>query len=170
MKIATTRLIIRDYTPADWQDLLEIFSDPEVMKYCEPVYDAAGTRNALELFIKKSIAYAVTLANTGKVIGHVLFAQLPDAAEGIYEIGWFFNRAYWRRGYAFEAAQALIQYGFEQLKLHKITAETIDPVHSGALAQKLGMAWEGTFCSHIKAPNGRWADLYWYGILNPQEE
>ena len=45
MYIQTQRLIIRDYRPADWQDLLEIFSDPLVMKHCEDTYDAEQTRS-----------------------------------------------------------------------------------------------------------------------------
>lgn len=170
MYIQTQRLIIRDYRPADWQDLLEIFSDPLVMKHCEDTYDAERTRSILDLFIQKDIAYAVTLAGSGKVIGHALFHQLPGEEAGIYEIGWFLNRNYWGLGYAYEATKALIAYGFQSLKLHKITAETIDPVRSVGLMKKLGMSHEGTFRSHRKDPQGNWTDVYWYAICNPKEE
>lgn len=167
MNIHTSRLIIRDYVPSDWQDLQEIFSDPQVMRYCEPVYTPEQTKETLALFIQKGIAYAVTLADSGKVIGHALFAQLE---QGIYEIAWFYNRSYWSRGYAYEASKALIDYGFQELQLHKIVAETIDPVKSTGLMRKLGMTHEGTFRSHTRDPQGNWADVYWYGILNPKEE
>ena len=171
MFIRTQRLIIRDYSPADWQDLHEIFSDPAVMKECEPPYNEEQTREALDYFIKKSIAFAVVLADSGKVIGHALFSQLPPPEEtGIYEIGWIYNRSYWRLGYACEASRALIDYGFRELKLHKITAETIDPVKSAGLMRKLGMSHEGTFHGHTKDLDGNWVDLYWYGICNPMEE
>lgn len=171
MYIRTERLIIRDYSPADWQDLHEIFSDPIVMEQCEPVYAEGKTRQMLDYFIEKSIAFAVTLADSGKVIGHALFCQLPPPDEtGIYEIGWIYNRKYWRQGYAYEASRALIDYGFREWKLHKITAETIDPVKSAALMRKLGMSHEGTFRAHTKDLQGNWADLYWYGICNPCEE
>ena len=171
MLIHTERLTIRDYSPADWQDLHEIFSDPEVMAQCEPVYTEQRTREALAYFIDRNIAFAVTLRDSGKVIGHALFSQLPAPEEtGIYEIGWFYNREYWRQGYAFEASHALIDYGFRQLRLHKIIAETIDPVKSVSLMRKLGMSHEGTFRSHTKDLQGNWTDLYWYGICNPCEE
>ena len=167
----TERLIIRDYSPSDWQDLHEIFSDPTVMKECEPAYTEEQTREALAYFIEKDIAYAVTLANSGKVIGHALFAQLPPPDEkGIYEIGWIYNRAHWGRGYAYEASNALIGYGFQELNLHKITAETIDPVKSVGLMKKLGMSHEGTFRAHMKNLDGNWSDLYWYAICNPEEK
>ena len=171
MYIRTPRLIIRDYSPADWRDLHEIFSDEIVMKECEPAYTEEQTKSTLDYYIKKSIAFAVTLADTGKLIGHALFAQLPPPEEtGIYEIGWIYNRAYWRQGYAHEAAKALIDHGFQELKLHKICAETIDPVKSVGLMKKLGMTHEGTFRAHTKDLEGNWADLYWYAICNPMED
>lgn len=170
MYLTTRRLIIRDYLPSDWQDLLEIFSDPETMRQCEPVYDAAKTKAALAYFVDHAAAFAVTLADTGKVIGHALFHQLPGEEPGIYEIGWFFNRGYWRQGYAYEACKALLEYGFSHWNLHKICAETIDSVRSVGLMKKLGMAHEGTFRAHTKDLSGNWADLYWYAIRNPEEE
>lgn len=171
MYIRTPRLVIRDYSPADWQDLHDIFSDPVVMRECEPTYTPEQTREALASYIRKDIAYAVTLAENGKVIGHALFAQLPPPDErGIYEIGWIYNQHYWRQGYAFEAAAALIHYGFQELKLHKVIAETIDPVRSVGLMKKLGMTHEGTFRAHTRDLDGKWADLYWYAICNPMEE
>lgn len=113
----------------------------------------------------------MTLADTGKVIGHILFAQLPPPdAAGVYEIGWFFNRKFWHQGYAYEASKALADYGFSELGLHKICAETIDSVKSVGLMEKLGMRHEGTFYSHTRDLDGNWTDLYWYGILSPREE
>ena len=171
MYIKTDRLIIRDYSPADWQDLYEIFSDPIVMRECEPLYTKEKTREILDFFIRKSIAYAVVLTDTGKVIGHALFSQLPPPdEEGTYEIGWIYHRDYWGRGYAYEAAKALVDHGFRVIGLHKICAETIDPVKSVGLMKKLGMSHERTFPGHTRDPDGNLSDLYWYAIRNPMEE
>ena len=171
MYLQTQRLIIRDYRHSDWQDLYEIFSDPVVMRECEPVYTEIKVQEAQAYFMEKGIAYAVVLADTGKVIGHALFAQLPPPEEqGVYEIGWIYNRSYWRQGYAYEASKALINYGFQRMGLHKITAETIDPVKSVGLMKKLGMTHEGTFRSHTKDLDGNWVDVYWYAMINPTEE
>ena len=170
MHLRTERLILRPYSPADDRDLYEIFSDPQVMEHCEAPYTPEQTRQILSYFIEKELGYAAVLAETGKVIGHILFHQLPAEEDGIYEIGWFFNRAYWHQGYAYEASTSLMEYGFRELHLHKICAETIDPVRAAALMKKLGMVHEGTFLSHTRAPDGHWADVYWYGICNPKEE
>ena len=171
MYITTPRLIIRDYSPADLQDLHEIFSDPEVMAYCEPAYTAEQTRDILDIFIRRSIAYAVVLKATGKVIGHALFAQLPPPdAPGTYEIGWIYNRSFWGQGYAFEASKALMDHGFHNLPLNKITAETIDPIRSVGLMKKLGMHHEATLPAHTQDLQGNWTDVQRYAICSPLEE
>lgn len=166
MELITPRLRIRDYRAEDLDDLYEIFSDPETMRDCEPACSEAQVRDYLALFMDKSIAYAVELRETGKVIGHALFKQLPGEEDGIYEIGWIYNRAYWRQGYAYEAARALIDYGFETLRVHKVCAETLNPVRSGGLARKLGMIEEGHFRAHTLDNDGNWADFYWYAVVN----
>lgn len=170
MKLETPRLILRDYRPEDLKALHAIFSDEETMRFSQKPCTLAETQSLLDIFLKKKIAYGVELKETGVLIGHLLFSQLPQEADGIYEMGWFFHRAYWHRGYAQESCRALMAYGFQTLRLHKIMAETIDPIVSGALAEKLGMVPEGRFHAQTQAPDGRWSDVYWYGICNPQEE
>lgn len=170
MKLETPRLILRDYRPEDLAALHAIFSDAETMRFSQKPCTLPQTRQLLELFQEKHIAWAVERKGTGELIGHLLFSQLPQEEAGIYEMGWFFNRAHWRRGYALESCQALMAYGFKTLHLHKIMAETIDPNASGALAERLGMVLEGKFSAQTKAPDGTWADVYWYGICSPQEE
>lgn len=66
---------------------------------------------------------------------HGLFSQIQP---GEYELGWFFNRQFWRKGYAFEACHAVIEYAFDILRAKKVFSETIDGVKSVALMEKLG--------------------------------
>jgi RimJ/RimL family protein N-acetyltransferase len=108
-------------------------------------------------------AYATVLKETGKVIGYVLFTSIDEPE--IYEIGWIFNKDYWRKGYAFEICSRLIRHGFEDLELHKISAEAIDSDKSVSLMKKLGMQLEGVQRKHSKASDGQWRDLHWYAIL-----
>ena len=74
------------------------------------------------------------------MIGYILFKAFE---EGVYEIGWIFNKNYWRQGYAFESCKAVVEYAFNQLEAHKIFAEAIDSVKSVGLMKKLGMRLEG---------------------------
>ena len=167
MNLQTDRLILRDFVIDDLDDLYEIFGDAEVMKNTEPPYDRKRTESFLKNFCierEPKGAFAAVLKETGKVIGYILFKTI-DMPE-IFEIGWIFNKAYWRKGYAYEICNKLISYGFEDMKLHKICAEAIDEIKSVSLMKKLGMEFEGIQRKHTKSNEGIWRDLYWYAILD----
>lgn len=162
MHIETQRLFIRDFIMNDVKDLHDILGDAEVMKNCEPVYSLEKTSEFLSEFcIRKGGAIAAVHKASGKMIGYILFNAFN---EDVYELGWFFNKNFWRKGYAYEACKAVIDYAFTELKAHKLFAETIDCVKSVGLMKKLGMQLEGIQRSHTKDSDGNWADLYLYGL------
>ena len=168
MLIETERMIVRDFKSDDVNDLHEILGDAETMKYCEPAYHFEKTRKFLEEFcIAKKGAVAAALKGSNKVIGYILFKPLEEA---VYEIGWIFNKKYWRRGYAYEACSELIAYGFRELNIHKVVAETIDSEKSAGLMEKLGMKREGVQKSQAKDELGNPADLYLYGLESLKEK
>jgi len=164
--LETDRMILRDFELDDLNDLHEIFGDAEVMENVEPAYDLDKTRQFLTDFcINRDPRgeHAAALKESGKVIGYVLFKPIDEPE--IYEIGWIFNRAYWRKGYAYEICERLIRHGFDKMKLHKICAEAIDVDKSVSLMKKLGMRLEGVQRKHTKDNAGEWRDLHWYAIL-----
>ncbi len=166
MYIETQRMIIRDFSPEDAADLQEILGDDETMKYCEPAYDFEKTEKFLTSFcIGRKGAVAAIHKESSKLIGYILFNEID---KGIYELGWFFNRSFWRRGYAYESCKAVIDYAFGELNAHKVFAETIDAVKSVGLMQKLRMHLEGIQGRQTKDAYGNWADLYFYGL--PEED
>lgn len=163
MYIETSRIIIRDFDITDANDLQEILGDEETMRNCEPAYSIEKTVNFLKNFcIGRRGAVAAVHRESGKMIGYILFHETSD---GVYEIGWFFNKNYWRSGYAYESCKAVIDYAFGSLSVHRIFAETIDKTKSVNLMKKLGMRLEGIQRSHVKDSFGNWADLHLYGIL-----
>lgn len=172
MYLETPRLLVRDFVRSDAVDLHEIFGDAETMANCEPAYDFAKTQKFLEDFcIARKGAVAAVHKDTGKVIGYILFKSLGEnPAEDVYEIGWIFNKAYWRQGCAYESCSRVIEYAFDELHAHKIMAEAIDGVKSVSLMKKLGMRQEGVQRSHTGDNRGGWADLYLYGLLREDRE
>ena len=163
MYIETERMIIRDFTQSDATDLHDIFGDAETMENCEPAYDFEKTKAFLTSFcIGRNGAVAAVHKESGKMIGYILFNEFD---ESVYEMGWIYNRSFWRQGYAFESCKAVIDYAFRDLKAHKVFAEAIDAVKSVGLMQKLGMQLEGIQRSQTKDNHGAWADLYFYGLL-----
>ena len=161
--IQTERLTLRPFEMTDAQELLAIFGDAETMAYIEPPYDLARTEEFLRSFcIGRQGALAAVLRATGQVIGYLLF---KETEPGVRELGWIFNRSFWRQGYAYEACRALVRYAFEELGSHKLFAETVDPIKSVGLMRKLGMTLEGVQRLHTTDNEGRWQDLYLYGML-----
>ncbi|MBR4940891.1 MAG: GNAT family N-acetyltransferase [Clostridia bacterium] len=168
MYIETERTIIRDFTMDDLKDLQEILGDDETMKNCEPAYSVDKTERFLREFcIERKGAFAAEHKDTGKVIGYILFNEYE--AE-VYEMGWFFNRAFWRQNLAYESCKAIIDFAFGNMKVHKIFAETTDKIKSVNLMKKLGMTMEGIQRSQTKDGFGNWTDLYFYGILAEDRE
>lgn len=164
MNIETARMVIRDFTINDINDMQDILGDAETMKNCEPAYTIEKTADFLQKFcIEKGGAVAAVHKETAKVIGYILFNEF---GEGVYEIGWFFNRDFWGQGFAYESCKAVIDYAFDKMNAHKVFAETIDGIKSVNLMKKLGMKPEGIQRSQTKDNFGNWADLYLYGILS----
>lgn len=166
MYIETERMVIRDFVPEDAADLYNILGDSETMEQCEPAYDFGKTEEFLNSFcIGRKGAVAAVHRDSGKMIGYILFHEFD---RGVYEAGWFFNRNYWRQGFAYECCRALFDYAFTAMGVHKIFAETVDSVKSVKLMEKLGMRPEGIQRSQRRDNCGNWANLYLYGLLEEE--
>ena len=81
------------------------------------------------------------------------------------ELGYELDRHYWRRGFATEAAGAMLRFAFTELALHRVWASCIaDNVGSSGVMERIGMSYEGRLRENdwIK---GRWYDSLIYSIL-----
>lgn len=75
------------------------------------------------------------------------------------------NEDYWGKGYATETAEALLDFGFDELELHRIYAKCdIKNEQSKNVLEKIGMEQEGILREH-KRIDGRWRSSYVYSIL-----
>lgn len=168
MLIETKRLVISSFEEGDLQDLYEILGDGLVMEHSEEPFTLKKTASFLSDFcIERGKALAARLKDNKKVIGYILFSEIDG---GIYELGWFFNRNYWRWGYAYESCRAVVNYAFEELNAHKIFSETVDIERSVGLMEKLGLEREGVQRRHVRDRKGEWRDLYLYGLLEEEYE
>ncbi|PEZ56481.1 GNAT family N-acetyltransferase [Bacillus anthracis] len=168
MFIEAKRLLIRKFEFKDWEAVHEYTSDSNVMKYIpEGVFTEEDTRN----FVNKNMGenaknFPVILIDENILIGHIVFHKY--FGEHTYEIGWVFNPKYFNKGYATEAAQATLKYGFKEMKLHRIIA-TCQPENTSSyrVMEKIGMRREGYFKKCI--PHGNeWWDEYYYAILEEE--
>lgn len=162
-RLVSERLIVRPFTQGDLNDLFEIIGDEETMRFLEPPYDLEKTRAFLNSFcIEKRGALAAEQRSDGRVIGYILFNQ---HAKDVFELGWVFNRGFWRRGFAFEASNAVLDNAFGKIKAKTVFSETADTVKAAALMRKLGMRFKRTVRSDsTDSPNE--TELYLYELTD----
>ncbi|MBZ0331294.1 GNAT family N-acetyltransferase [Halomonas sp. ANAO-440] len=107
--------------------------------------------------------FAVTETDPEQLVGAVGLSINPEHAVG--ELGYWIGLPFWGRGYATEAVQALVNYGFTELRLNRVQARHLvrNPA-SGRVMRKIGMSYEGTLRKSIL----KWdvyEDLAMYSIL-----
>jgi len=163
--IETERLFLRRFRPADWRAVLRYMSDPQVTAFLpEGIMSPARARAFTARNAKKPQAIAVIEKPGKDLIGHMPFH--PWFGPATWEIGWALARDHQGRGYATEAATALLGYAFGALKCHRVIA-TCQPENpaSWGVAEKLRMRREAHFRACIPRPGGEWWDEYFYAIL-----
>jgi len=168
MFIKTNRLLIREFEVQDWQAVYEYTSNPNVMKYIpEGVFNEEQAKKFVsENSGEKAKHFPIILLSEHMVIGHIVFHQY--FGDHTYEIGWILNPSYYNNGYASEAARAVLDYGFKEMKLHRIIA-TCQPenIPSYKVMEKIGMRREGYFKKCIPH-NDEWWDEYYYSVLDEE--
>jgi RimJ/RimL family protein N-acetyltransferase len=144
--IETRRLILRVMKKDDAKELLDIFSDPIAMQYFGGViFDRARmdkwVLSNLDHQAKYGFSlYSVILKDNNEIIGDCGLETDEIDGELIVGIGFDFKQACWGRGYATEAAMAVLKYGFTQFDFDRIRG-WIDPenVPSRRVAERIGM-------------------------------
>jgi len=151
MKILETeRLLLRRLLPDDLDNLYALYRDPEIRRYFpEGVLTYEETKEELEWFLNghpnhpELGLWATLLKDTNQFIGRC--GLLPWTIEGRdeVEVAYLLDKAYWRQGLGAEAAQAILDYGFEQLRLQRLICMMYpDNQASIKVAMKIGMTLE----------------------------
>ena len=150
MILETKRLLLRRFIMNDLKHLFAFYSDPEVVKY---IPDAPRTyeetKEELEWFLNGHPKFpelglwATIYKENGQFIGRC--GLLPWTIDGQQEVEVAFalSKPYWGQGLATEAAQGIVQYGFEHLYLSRLIC-LIDHDNQGSIkvATKIGMTFE----------------------------
>lgn len=169
--LQTDRLILRPFTAADADAIVELVGDREIASNTLSIphpYDRSVAEKWLatheDAYARgQSVVFAVTDRASGTLIGCVGLVIERDHRRA--ELGYWIGVRHWRKGYCTEAAQAVMRHGFDTLGLHRLFAHhlTRNPA-SGRVMQKLGMRHEGTLHGHVL----KWGvheDLELYGVV-----
>ena len=180
MIIETDRLILRPFTENDAVDAYEYLREP--MVHCFEDMRTKTLEEAKKAVLERAkdgeYYYAITLKESGKVIGEI-FAH-PEGDEHLggsldtFSPCWMLNPEYHGKGYAYEAAKAYLDFLFNEKGARRIYAYTEDyNLPSQKLCEKLGMRREGfylEFISFVNDENGNpiYENTYEYAILRKE--
>jgi RimJ/RimL family protein N-acetyltransferase len=144
--LTTQRLILRPRSLADTDASVTMDQEPEVTRYVSGPWSNPVAHHA---FVEQrtlgpypdGLGYwtLTSVDQPDAFLGWVLLIPL-DAIGPEIEIGWRLRPAFWRRGYATEAACAVLRYGFDHLRLDEVVAE-IDAENAASIsaAERIGM-------------------------------
>lgn len=172
--LETERLLMRKIINADANDLLVLRSDIDAMKYIDRP-KPKSIEDIYELIAKitggindnNSIGWAITLKGESKLIGSIGYHYvMPENYRA--EIGYMLLPSCWNKGYMSEAIKKVIDYGFNEMKLHSIEAK-INPgnIASANLLKKYKFIKEAYFKEDYFF-NGKFLDTEIYSLLTNQ--
>jgi ribosomal-protein-alanine N-acetyltransferase len=172
--LQTERLTLRVHSLSDIPALMPLIGAREVaattLRVPHP-YTESDARDFIasteeDLSSGGGLRLGIVLREFDTLCGGVGLLIEPDHRRA--ELGYWVGVPYWGKGYATEAAQAVVQYGFGALGLHRIFASHFanNPA-SARVLRKIGMRHEGSLRAHV-LKWGKFFDLEMYGKLAPE--
>jgi RimJ/RimL family protein N-acetyltransferase len=180
----TPRLVLRPFVASDAPRVRELAGDHRVAAFTLRI-PHPYPEGAAEAFIASHAAaadkgnyhFAITLAgtrtpgrefdlgDTGHLVGTVALTTVGNPEDASAELGYWIGVPYWNKGFATEAARALLAFGFRARGFHRIAAmHFAENTASGRVMQKLGMLREGVL-RHAAYKEDQWRDLVVYSLL-----
>jgi [ribosomal protein S5]-alanine N-acetyltransferase len=168
--LQTKRLTLRPLQPGDARDLVRLINDPEIARntlripypYPAALADEWIATHQKDLGENDEVVWGITMRETDEFMGVIGIVPKPF---NVGEIGYWLARAHWGRGYASEAAAAVIRYGFEQRAFNRIEAGVFSFNHASArVLQKCGMIFEGVLRQSARKGDD-YIDTRMYSIL-----
>lgn len=159
-ELTTARLWLRELTPADLPQILDISYFQR--KKAESVEEATEmlTKIGAEYARGEAIHWGIVLRETGEVVGSIGFYRGFPRRVG--EVGYILRAPFRGRGLAREAAAAVARFGLEVLQLRRVVA-FVDPGNQPSINVVLGSGFrllptrgaDGDLCFALDAPGGR---------------
>src|ERR1700686_3773781 len=169
--LQTERLTLRLHPASEIPALMPLIGAREVaatqVRFPPPYTEAdaqdfmAGTQE--ELLNGSGLRLGIVVRESDTLCGGVGLRIEPDHCRA--ELGYWIGVRFWGKGYATEAARAMVEYGFETLGLHRIFASHFaNNLASARVLRKIGMRREGSQRGHI-LKWGEFVDIEMYGMV-----
>ncbi len=170
-KLETERLILRPFMIGDAAGVQRLAGEWDVANttihiphpYPDGVAESWIGRHAGLFEAGRGAVFAITSRDGGRLVGAIDLHIEPAHARG--ELGYWIGHEEWGKGFATEAARAVVAYGFGPIALHRIQAvHMVRNPASGRVLQKVGMQHEGVQRAYFRR-DGRFEDVAMYAIL-----
>ena len=156
MVLETERLYFREMNQSDFNSLCKILQDEDTMY----AYEGAFSDKEVQEWLDRQISryqkwnfglWAVILKETDEMIGQCGLTMQPWKETEVLEVGYLFNRLYWHKGYATEAAIACKNYAFKILKADEVCSIIRDTnIASQNVAVRNGMTMTDLWTKHYR--------------------
>jgi ribosomal-protein-alanine N-acetyltransferase len=170
--LETNRLLLREITMDDMEDMFTLRKNMDVLRYLDrhPQQTIAEAQELIKKIIdgvekNETIGWALCLKENPALIGTVSFHNTYRDHHRA-EIGYMIHPDYWRQGFVNEAVVRAIDYGFNIMKLHSIEAN-VNPNNAGSIAllKKHGFVREAYFKENYFF-DGKYLDSEIYSLIN----
>lgn len=169
--LETENLILREMSPEDVSALLKHFGNTEVVRFInmQPIKTIEQANEWLKWMggffaARDGLRWGITLKADNTFIGSAGLHRWNREAH-YAEIGCDIAYPYWGHGYGQEAMRKIIEFGWEQMKLNRIEADTVNGnLRSIHVLEKLGFKAEGTLRQRI-LKGGKYYDIHLFGLL-----
>lgn len=155
-KFSTDRLYLREMTQNDYPALSKILQAPEVMYAYGGAFTGTETQawldNQLRRYAETGMGlWAVCLKETDGMIGQCGLTLQPWKELTLTEVGYLFQKAYWHRGYAAEAARGCRDFAFETMDILSVCSIIRDTnLASQKVAERNGMKRMDSWVKHYR--------------------
>jgi ribosomal-protein-alanine N-acetyltransferase len=186
LKLLTKRLLLKPLHSNDLDFCLEMFTDPEVVKYADGLMSKSAIRKEMSNWTKRGGngcigVWCITDRSSGEKYGSVALLPIPieeddtdfnlvvpgKMPDGDIEIGYFLKRSAWGRGFATEACKLVLQFAFEKTPLHEVVATLEEEnIASRNVLEKAGFRHHGTRkCYGEDGPDYRISRHEWSALI-----
>lgn len=182
IKLETERLVIRDHVASDFEGLSSLITSEREMYFLMDIFapDLEAVKTNLNTAmaeidspLRDKYFFAIIEKASGEYIGEIGFTVLQrrhadSNVSSLVELGYFIKSDFWGKGFVTEAGEAVIEYIFLSVGIHKITTGCAkDNKASERVMEKLGFVKEADLSLH-QLVHGTWSDRVIYGMTSQQ--
>jgi RimJ/RimL family protein N-acetyltransferase len=172
IRLETDRLVLKPVLEDDADFIYQNVKENEIARWLISVphpYPTDGAikyiRESTEL-MKKGLSYelAIRLKSTDELIGIMAILKV-DKKNKNAELGYWITKGYWNSGFATEAGNKVLEFGFNALNLERMYAKFVPENNaSKRVMEKIGMEYEGKLRHEVLKEN-KFIDMIYYGII-----